>query len=90
MNEQINTEGVVRVGELDTRVMREARVAEDHRNSLISGSVKAYRETDAFVESLQRSAGPYDDTRTMATIRTWLGDRIREVQSPATMEDTDV
>ncbi len=87
MDDRINTEGVSRVGEIDTRVMREVRVEPDHRNANIAGKVKAFEDVGRFVQSLCDAAGPYDDTRSLLTIRTWLGDRIREVQAPATMED---
>lgn len=87
MTEQINTEGLTQVGEIETRALREIRVAENHHNSLVSGQVKAYQDAAEFVRFLYKSAGPYDDTRPLVTIQTWLGDRIREVQSPATMGD---
>jgi len=85
-DEHLNTEGLVEVGELGTRLFREALVATDFRNAHIGGAVDAYTATAFFVRGKLEAAGPFDDTRTMRELLIWLGDRIREVQSPATEE----
>jgi len=84
--EHINTEGVAQIGELNTRSLREAQVAEDYRNARVSAAVHAYENTALWVRARLAAAGPYDDTRPMLELLVWLGDKIRETQSPATTE----
>jgi hypothetical protein len=82
----INTEGVVEVGEVQTRVLREARVEDDYRNANIAGGVAAYEATARWAQEHLAAAGPFDDTRTLQELLQWLGDRIRIVQQPPTQE----
>jgi hypothetical protein len=84
----INTEGIATTGEYETRVMREARVAEDYHNAKVSGAVWALSAMAEFAGAQLQVAGPYDDTRSIKQMLAWANDRIREVQSPAT-EDPD-
>lgn len=74
----INTEGVVQVGELDTRLLREVKVAEDYRNARIAGATGAYTEVSHFAQSVIAGAGPYDDVRALHALLVWVADKIRE------------
>jgi hypothetical protein len=87
--EHLPTYGVVRVGEITTRVEREAIVADDYHNAQVTGAVDAYTKTDLWVREQIRVALPYDDTRALEFLHIWLGDRIREVQTPATTGNSD-
>lgn len=82
----INTEGIVHVGEINTRAMREAQVAEDYHNAQVSGAVGVLTETALWVAGRIAASGPYDDTRALQELTVWIADRIREVQSPAMNE----
>lgn len=79
--EHINSEGVVEVGEINTRVFREAITEVDFHNATVSGSVNAFGKTLEFSRRQLALAGPYDDTRPIKEMILWLGDRIREVQN---------
>lgn len=83
-SQHINTDGVVSVGEINTRLMREAITEPDHREAVRSGLSKAYRECAVYAQERIDGAGPYDDTRALKDMVTWLGDRIREVHANAT------
>jgi hypothetical protein len=84
MTDNINTEGVVGVGEIVTRVFREAQVEDDYHNAWVAGAVRTCEEAALFVQGELAKAGPYDDTRTHLLLLQWLGDRIRTVQTPTT------
>jgi len=78
----INTDGLVTVGEFDLRVMRAPSIDNDFTNVRIAGAVQAFTETGEFLQSLLERVGPYDDDRTIRLLLTWVGDKIREVQTP--------
>jgi hypothetical protein len=84
--DQLNTEGIARVGEIETRAFKEIRVAENYDNVRIGGQVQAYKEIALWVAAQIEIAGPYDDIRHLKYLIVWLGDKIREVQFPATTE----
>ena len=84
--EHLNTQGLIGIGEADTRVLRTAKVDEDYRNAVVAGAVWALRSVAEFANAQLQIAGPYDDTRAIETMISWTADRIREVQSPATEE----
>jgi hypothetical protein len=81
LNHQINTIGVQLVGEVNSRTMREAVVAEDYRNAWAAGAVHAYAEVAKFIDSKRSVSGPYDDLRALEDMRVWLGDMIRAAHS---------
>jgi hypothetical protein len=81
MTESINTEGVVSVGEINTRLLREAKQAADYHNAEVAGAVRVLNEAAEFLNAQLSAAGPYDDTRTMRMLLVWIGDKIREVQT---------
>jgi hypothetical protein len=85
--DQINTEGLVEVGEVTTRVMRDARLEFDFANAQNASRVNAFNEILVWTQEQILQAGPYDDTRHLKYLVVWLGDKIREVH-PATMEET--
>lgn len=80
--ELVNNEGLVEVGEITTRVMREAIQEPDFIHSYQSGATAALTDTLNWVADRIRVAGPYDDTRALQEMVTWLGDKIRDVNSP--------
>lgn len=84
--DNINTEGVAQIGEINTRALREVQVEDDYRNAQVAGAVRAYERTSIWVRERLSAAGPYDDTRPMMELLVWLGDKIRETQSPASTE----
>ena len=75
----INTEGVSQVGEINSRLMREAVVEPDFSNAWVSGAVQAYTETIAFADRQLAAAGPYDDVRALGQLILWCRDRIAQV-----------
>jgi hypothetical protein len=80
---RLAAEGLVRVGEVTTRVMREAIAEPDFREAMKASEVKAYAACAAFATEQVALAGPYDDTRALRVMLTWLSDRVREVQTPS-------
>lgn len=80
--EHLNTEGLAQVGEVETRAMKEARVAEDYNNALIAGKVGAFNETASFIRSVLGSLGRFDDPRGLNTVLVWISDKVREAQAP--------
>lgn len=82
--EHLNTEGVVLVGELTSRTLREAQAAEDYHNAGVSGQVLALSSTASWVADRIAAAGPYDDVRALGDLLVWIGDKIREVQAAPT------
>lgn len=87
--ESINTDGVVSVGEINTRLMREAVVEPDYRESWVSGAKTAYEEISVWAQERIVRAGPYDDTRALQELVSILGDKIRDVHSRATTGDSN-
>lgn len=85
--DHFNVEGVVTAGEVETRVMREARVAYDFRNAFVAGQVRSLEETSLWVQEQISKAGPYDDTRALQALTTWVADKIRSAQASDTSED---
>lgn len=77
---QINSEGVVGVGEVNTRVFREALTEPQFDQVKISGKVEAFLSAMEFAKERLALCGPYDDKRSLNEMIVWLGDRIREVQ----------
>jgi len=86
-DDRINTLGVELVGEVASRTMREAQVAEDYHNAWVSGAASAYAEVQKFIASKRSVAGPYDDLRALEDMQRWLGDMIRSVHETATRTD---
>lgn len=82
--ELVNNEGLAEVGEITTRVMREAIQEPDFTHARQAGATDAYTICLAWVAERLRMAGEYDDTRELQNMVTWLGDKIREVNSPKT------
>lgn len=80
---QINTLGVENgdgeIGGLTSRTQREAIVADDYHNAWVSGAAHALGRVNAFAASKVALAGPYDDTRALRDLQTWVADMIREV-----------
>lgn len=85
--QHINTEGVQQVGELNTRLFREAMVEIDFDNAQRAARVQILSELELWAEEQLRSAHPYDDTRSLTNLQTWLADKIRAVHSAAPDED---
>lgn len=82
--ESINTEGLTEVGEVTTRVMREAVQEPDFQHAHRAGATAALNEALLWVRDRLREAGPYDDVRALGDMVTWISDKIREVNSPPT------
>lgn len=82
--EHINTEGVTGVGELNTRVLREAFIQPDFSQAYVAGAVEAYGEAAAWAQERIRMSGQYDDIRPLVELIGFLGDKIRETHSRAT------
>lgn len=82
--EGFDATGLVLAGEVETRLMREARVEEDYYNAKVAGAHEAYTAAMLFAQSRIDAAGPYDDVRALQEFLTWAADRIREVHSIAT------
>lgn len=76
-------EGLVEVGEITTRVQREAISEPDFREAMKASEVKAYAACAVFATEIVATAGPYDDVRALRTMLTWLSDRVRETQTPS-------
>jgi hypothetical protein len=81
VTESINTEGLLQVGEVTSRVLRDAQVEVDFTNVWIESAAAAYLDCQVFAQERIDAAGPYDDTRALVELVTWLGDKIREVHS---------
>lgn len=81
MAEGVDVTGIVAVGEVITRVYREAQVADDFQHAKTAASVSAYQSVLAFAEERIAAAGPYDDLRALQELISWTADRIRETQS---------
>jgi hypothetical protein len=82
---QINTIGVeygAETGEIASRVMREAVVAEDYHNAHVAGAMFALTEVARFTRGKIEAAGPYDDVRALVDLQSWLADMIRKVHEP--------
>lgn len=79
--ETLPTEGVVEVGEITTRVMREAITEPDFTNIRIAGSTEAYQNVIRYAEEMILVALPYDDTRALTNLISWTNDRIQEIHS---------
>jgi hypothetical protein len=77
----VETEGLVQVGEVMTRVMREAITEPDFANARAAAESLAYHRVLAHSIELRALAGPYDDTRALASLESWLKDRIAEVHA---------
>jgi hypothetical protein len=82
--EGFDSTGLVVAGELESRVLREARVEEDYRNAWVAGAHAALTQVSLFARSRIDAAGPYDDMRAMEELEAWVADKIREVHEPAT------
>lgn len=80
--ELVHNEGLVEVGEITTRVMREAVQEPDFIHARQAGATEALTECLLWVGERIREAGAYDDTRALQQMVTWLGDKIREVNAP--------
>lgn len=78
--DHINSEGVVGIGEINTRVLREALVELEFENAKVAAKVETLNGVIKFAKEHIDKAGPYDDTRSMSELIVWAGDRIREVQ----------
>lgn len=77
----INTEGVERVGELNSRTMREAQTDQDFTNAWIAGAKYAYEQAMVFAQERVEAAGPYDDTRALTELVVWCSDQIKETHA---------
>ena len=88
LDHQINTIGVELVGEVHSRTMREAQVAEDYHNAWVSGAASAYAEVGKFIASKRSVAGAYDDLRALDDMERWLGDMIRSVHEARLRTET--
>lgn len=80
-DEAINTDGLAHVGEVTTRVMREAIAEDDYTNAFRAGQASELAEVARWAEARIAAAGPYDDTRALAEIISWTADRIRGIHS---------
>jgi hypothetical protein len=73
------TDGILAVGEVPVVSRRDPLVQQNHDEAFRSGQRKAFTIVlDEVVRSLGQ-AGPYDDTRTMQAMISFLTDRIKEV-----------
>jgi hypothetical protein len=77
----VETEGVTQVGEIITRVMREAITEPDFANARAAAAGRAYHRVLAHSIELRALAGPYDDVRALESLESWLKDRIAEVHA---------
>lgn len=77
----VETEGLVQVGEVITRVMREAATQPDFDNAMAGAASRAYQQVLAHSMELRAIAGPYDDVRALVALESWLRDRISEVHA---------
>lgn len=84
LDHQINTIGIVASGEFESRAMRDTRTEEDYTNAWIAGAAAALTQVSLFAQDRVAMAGPYDDTRALVELQTWVADKIREVHSKAT------
>lgn len=82
--ESFDATGLVLAGEVESRVMREARVEEDYNNAWIAGATAALEQVSMFAKSRIAAAGPYDDMRALQELELWVADKIREVHEPDT------
>ncbi len=79
-----DAEGLVLVGEVTTRTMREAISEPDYRNASIAGATAVLEEVILFAQARIDAAGPYDDVRLLEELKVYLADKIRSVHSTAT------
>jgi len=77
----VETEGLVQVGEVITRVMREAITEPDFANARAAASARAYHRVLNHLQELEALAGPYDDVRALRDMQSWTKDRIAEVHA---------
>jgi hypothetical protein len=89
MAEGVETDGVVGVGEVITRVYREALVEDDYTQAQITGATRAYETVALFARERIAAAGPYDDMRAMEDLVLWVADRIREAHQIKETSDGD-
>jgi hypothetical protein len=82
--DRINTEGIERIGELNIRNYRRADVQPGAEVAFAAGRVRELEETALWVTQQLAAAGPYEDTRALSTLQTWIADRIRATQSKET------
>lgn len=87
MDEHLQTEGVTKVGEVISRTMREAIVADDYRNSFVAGADMVLHALGTRLERMIACAGPYDDTRALADFLTWSRDSILRIHTPEFFAD---
>lgn len=84
----VETDGVVAVGEVITRVQREALIEPDYHNAWVAGANAMLQEFSRQVQERYNNAGPYDDIRALADLRLWIADRIREVHRKQPLNGT--
>lgn len=89
MEQGVDVDGVVKVGEVITRVYREALVADDYAQAGIAGATRAYESVAIFARERIAAAGPFDDMRAMEDLLIWIADRIREVHQIKESSDGD-
>lgn len=78
MDEQ---EGVVQLGEVTIISRKDSPSDMDHAEAYRSGARDAYQAVDDWAVTKQELVGPYEDTGTLAELRLFLADIIREVYS---------
>jgi len=79
----VETEGIVTLGEVITRVTREVQVSDDYHNAEVSGAAAAYGKMAFHIQEIINKSGPYDDVRALDEMKAWIADRIREIHSGA-------
>ena len=77
--DHIDTTGVMSVGEINTRVQREAQVEADYRNAYVAGWTRAYERMILACEQRLAAARPYDDTRALSEMIVIARDEIKAV-----------
>jgi hypothetical protein len=87
--ERVDALGLVGLGEVTTRVQREAITEPDFRNVWVAGQVESLEAVRAFANEVLASSRPYDDVRAIRTMLIWISDRVREVQTPSYGGDPD-
>lgn len=73
------TDGILLVGEISVVRRRDSPREENHDQAWRSGRESAFREVQAFVGDRLLHAGPFDDTRPLTELETFLIDRLTEV-----------
>lgn len=81
MEERIDALGLVQVGEVTTRAMKEVVVEPDNRNAHIAGGVQALQSLIEEIMRRLQNAGPYDDTRQLMELITWARDQISKISA---------